>query len=285
MIVLSGRRAVFAALFALCAATACAPPAGRYDAAARQAGLTEQIVRGQRFHHKIYRNANTVQDGLLHVFIEGDASVKQALRFSPPDPTPRRAMMLRMMQNGPAGAILLGRPCYQGLFAMDGCEIRHLGPERYSDEIVTSLLAALQDEMRHAAAGRAVLIGYSGGGTLAMLLAARLPATVALVTLAGNLDNRSLAAFHHSPALSGSLDPADLPPLPRNLLHLHFFGEKDAEVPVLLAQNTLARQRVTPVIMLGFDHACCWESLWPEINARLQNSLQPPAAYSGGNAG
>lgn len=284
MIESSGWRAVFAALLALCVATACAPPAARYDAAARQAGFAEQIVRGQRFHHKIYRNANTVPDGVLHVFIEGDASVKQALRASPPDPTPRRALMLRMMQNGPAGAILLGRPCYQGLFAMDGCEIRHLGPERYSDEIVVSMFAALQGEMRQSGASRAVLIGYSGGGTLAMLLAARLPTAVVLVTLAGNLDNRALAAFHHSPALSGSLDPADLPPLPRNLLQLHFFGEKDAEVPVSLAQNTLARQRATPVIMRGFDHVCCWESLWPEINARLQISLPPSAAVSGGKA-
>jgi dienelactone hydrolase len=168
---------------------------------------------------------------------------------------------------------------------MDGCEIRHLGPERYSDEIVASMLAALQHEMRHAGASRAVLIGYSGGGTLAMLLAARLPAAVALVTLAGNLDNGTLAAFHHSPALSGSLDPADLPPLPRNLLQLHLFGEKDAEVPVSLAQNTLARQRVKPVIMRGFDHACCWEDLWPEINARLQISLRPNATVSGSKAG
>jgi pimeloyl-ACP methyl ester carboxylesterase len=35
-----------------------------------------------------------------------------------------------------------------------------------------------------------VLIGYSGGGTLAMLLAARVPETRGVITIAGNLDIR-----------------------------------------------------------------------------------------------
>jgi len=274
-------RAAAAALFVLCAAAGCAPPAGRYDAAAGSAGLSERIVKGQRFHHKIFSNAHAVQNGALHVFIEGDTSVKQALRTSPPDPTPRRALMLRMMQNDAAAAIMLGRPCYHGLFAADKCAVRHLGPERYSEEVVASMHSVLQDEIRRSGARRAVLIGYSGGGTLAMLLAARTPATAALVTLAGNLDNMALTAHHHAPALSGSLDPADLPPLARSMLQLHFFGARDKVAPAALAQKTLARQNAEPVILQDFDHECCWETVWPVIHPRIHAVLQQSPSASG----
>ena len=266
-----------AVFFVLCAVTGCASPSGRYDATARTAGDSEHVVKGQRFHHKIYRNAVSAQNGMLHVFIEGDVSVRQALDSSPPDPTPRKALMLRMMQDDSSAAILLGRPCYHGLYVMDACEIRHLGPERYSEEIVASMLTALEGEMRTAGAGQVVLIGYSGGGALAMLLAARLRAAVALVTLAGNLDNAALITYHHSPALTGSLDPADMASLPRAMRQLHFFGGRDEEVPVELARKTLTRQDVAPIIIPGFDHDCCWEGFWPVIRSYLDPVLQRPS--------
>lgn len=240
---------------------------------------------GQRFHHKIYRNGHAVQDGVLHVFIEGDVSVKQALRTSPPDPTPRGALMLRMMRLDSAGAILLGRPCHHGLYVMDQCEVRHIGPERYSAETVDSMQAALQDEMRQSGADRAVLIGYSGGGALAMLLAGHMPGIAAVVTLAGNLDNTALVDLHGAPPLTGSLDPASQPRLPPSVLQLHFFGELDENIPLSAAQNTLIRQNATPIIMRGFDHECCWENIWPEILMRLPPALGQPSIVSGRNAG
>lgn len=269
-------RAALAALLAAGVATGCASPAKQYDRAALAANFSEKIVQGKRFHHKIYRNSHAVQDGVLFVFIEGDVSVKQALRSSSPDPTPSHKLMLRLMQNAEVGAILLGRPCYHGLFALDHCEIRHLGPERYSAEIVESMIGALQTELDHSGAKQVNFVGYSGGGALAMLMAAHHPGTAVLVTLSGNLDNTSLVAHHKALALSGSLNPADLPPLPRSIRQLHFFGAEDENVPASLAQKTLTRQNAAPIIMQEFDHECCWQDIWPEIQFRLQSSLLNP---------
>ncbi len=258
----------------------CTSPTGKYDGAAAGVNFAGEVIQGGRFHHKIYRNGHDAGGGVLHVFIEGDASVKQALRSSPPDPTPRHPLMLHLMQKDESGAILLGRPCYHGLFTIDGCEIRHLGPERYSPEIVKSMIAALQSELDHSGATRVILVGYSGGGTLAFLMAAQFPGVAALVTLAGNLDSAALVTHHHSPALSGSLDPADLPALPRSIRQLHFFGSKDENVPASLAQKTLTRQGAAPIIMQGFDHECCWRDIWPDIRMRLETGLRPPAIMS-----
>lgn len=113
-----------------------------------------------------------------------------------------------------------------------------------------------------------------------MLLAARFHPVVALVTLAGNLDNTALIRYHHSPALAGSLDPADMASLPRAMRQLHFFGGRDVDVPVELARKTLALQDVTPIIIQGFDHDCCWESFWPVIRAHLDPVLLGPSPIS-----
>lgn len=273
-------RAGIIALLVAGVAAGCASPAQKYDGAALGANFSEHIIQGARFHHKIYRNNHALQGGTLHVFIEGDASVKQALRSSPPDPTPRQLLMLRLMKQDKAGAILLGRPCYHGMFTEDNCEIRHLGPERYSAESVASMTSALQSEMRHSGARQVIFFGYSGGGALAILMAAQYPGTAAIVTLAGNLDNTALTAYHKSPPLAGSLDPADLPALPRAVIQLHFFGDRDGNVPVSLAQKTLIRQNALPVILPGIDHECCWQNVWPDIQAQLQSALRQPAITS-----
>lgn len=270
--------AALAALAAIAGViTGCASPAQKYDRTAQRADISEHTVQGARFHHKIYRNNQALRGGALHVFIEGDASVKQALRSVPPDPTPRHSLMLRLMQEDKAGAILLGRPCYHGMFATDNCEIRHLGPERYSAEIVESMIKALQTELQHSETQQVIFFGYSGGGTVAFLMAAQHPRTAAIVTLAGNLDNITLAAHHNSPPLSGSLNPADMAPLPRTIVQLHYFGAKDEIVPAALAQRTLIRQNVAPVIFPGIDHDCCWRDVWPDIQAQLHAALSPPA--------
>ena len=49
-----------------------------------------------------------------------------------------------------------------------------------------------------------VLIGYSGGGTLAWLMASRIPETTRVVTIAANLDIDEWTRIHGDSPLSGS---------------------------------------------------------------------------------
>jgi pimeloyl-ACP methyl ester carboxylesterase len=114
-----------------------------------------------------------------------------------------------------------------------------------------------------------VLIGYSGGGTLAMLLAPRLSNTVRVVTLAANLDVSAWAAYHTFTPLSGSLDPAREAPLGAHISQLHLTGARDRQIPPWLAAPVVARQPYAELVVLpGFDHRCCWEAQWPALLAR-----------------
>ena len=134
----------------------------------------------------------------------------------------------------------LSRPArYHGFATQPGCNPALWTDRRYADEVVASLAAALGR-----LAGREqplVLIGYSGGGTLAMLLAPRLPTVVAVVTVAANLDIATWAELHHYRPLVGSLNPADQRPLDPRILQLHFAGELDYRVPPQLIQAALIR--------------------------------------------
>jgi membrane-bound lytic murein transglycosylase len=61
---------------------------------------------------------------------------------------------------------------------------------RYSPEVVASMVSALRRFLTLHPSRRVVLIGYSGGGTLAWLMAGQVSETAAIVTVAANLDRR-----------------------------------------------------------------------------------------------
>ncbi|MFY9477644.1 MAG: hypothetical protein WAQ08_08300 [Aquabacterium sp.] len=129
---------------------------------------------------------------------------------------------------------------------------------------------------RRHGASRLVLVGYSGGGAVAALLAARRADVVALVTVAGNLDHQAWTSLHGIRPLDSSLNPIDQAGRLARLRQWHLVGEQDRVVPADLVRAFVARQgsgaQATVIVELGFGHACCWAQQWP----RLWTSLALP---------
>jgi pimeloyl-ACP methyl ester carboxylesterase len=125
------------------------------------------------------------------------------------------------------------------------------------------------------------LIGYSGGGVLAMLIAARIEQVGTVVTIGANLDIAAWADHHGFSRLVGSLNPATQPPLPARIRQIHLAGERDIRVPAHLSEPAAARQPNAQFLRLpDFDHNCCWERAWPAILAGLKQrefALDPRA--------
>jgi pimeloyl-ACP methyl ester carboxylesterase len=125
------------------------------------------------------------------------------------------------------------------------------------------------------------LIGYSGGGVLAMLIAPRVEQVRRVVTVAANLDIDAWADHHGYSRLSGSLNPATAPPLPITIRQLHLAGGRDLRVPPYLSRPVAARQPGAEYLLLAdFDHTCCWERAWPSILASLAGPLARPFAMT-----
>lgn len=257
------RICAFAAILAL---SACAAPFSRLDHEAGELGLARADVPGLGFTHAVYRNraARGTQGSTLHVYIEGDGTPWIDGRHAAVDPTPRTPIALRLMALDGSPALLLGRPCYHGHHADSGCAPGLWTDARYSEAVVASMAHALSAIALEGA--RLTLIGHSGGGTLAMLLAERVRAVDTVITVAGNLDVAAWAGSHGYEPLSGSLDPSARAALPLRIRQVHLAGGRDREVPADLIAAAAARQPgARLVIRPEFDHACCWARDWREL--------------------
>jgi len=259
----------------VCLTIACATPSERIVAQAKQLGFARDEVVGTKFRHAIFGKALPPETSILHVYIGGDGSPARAVRNIPADPTPRREPMLRLMalDNGPS--LFLGRPCYHDT---GPCDPLHWTQGRYGEPVVASMVKALVNFVRKQQLNpqmQWVLIGFSGGGTLATLMAERLPRTRAVVTIAGNLDIDAWAKHHGYRALDHSLNPVERPALPPQIVQIHLRGGRDANVPGRFAREFMARQpRAREVVEPAFDHACCWEEIWADTLADLERELQ-----------
>lgn len=242
----------------------------RFETKAMAAHLIVTELDSGSFRHKVYaRPAATEQrNDLAIVFIEGDGLpwTDGGTRIAD-DPTPRRALALELLLKTRAPAWYLTRPCYNGLLDLR-CNPSLWTDARYSKAVVVSMTAALQQHARAQGIERILLIGYSGGGTLAMLIAPHLDNLAGVVTIAANLDVSAWTAAHGYLPLDASLNPADEPPYSKAPI-VHFIGERDATVP----PSTLTRYFETHAgeeawRYPDFDHRCCWVERWPELLER-----------------
>lgn len=259
----------------VCLTIACATPSARIEAQARQLGFARDEVVGTTFRHTVFGKALPAETSILHVYIGGDGSPARAVRNIPADPTPRREPMLRLMALDDGPSLFLGRPCYHDT---GPCDPLHWTQGRYGEPVVASMVEALVNfakERQLSPNLRWVLIGFSGGGTLATLMAERLPGTSAVITIAGNLDIDAWATHHGYRALDPSLNPVERPALRSDIVQIHLRGGRDTNIPGRFAREFMARQpRAREVVEPAFDHACCWEEIWPDTLEDLERELQ-----------
>jgi hypothetical protein len=255
-----------AILIVILAAAACASPQARFHAQLAAAGLRGETVRGAGFDHLVVRKPGKAS-GALHVYIEGDGVPWLTPERPSDDPTPRTPLALELMLRDPREALYVGRPCYFGIGGNE-CSARVWTDQRYSNAVVVSMGAALGRALGGEARRPVRLIGYSGGGVLATLLAHRVPDVESVITIGANLDVAAWTALHSYTPLGGSLDPAALPP--SQVPERHLVGSDDRNVPpALLRRHARNRANVEVIERPRFDHVCCWVEAWTEILAKL----------------
>ena len=268
----SGRLTAFVAFGLLLGS--CATPAENFDTTASDLGVTRQVATGAGFRHALFWKPGATASTTLHVYIDGDGTLS-FVGYAVSDPTSRNPLILRLMSLDPAPAVLLGRPCYHGLAADPGCESKLWTSGRYSDAVVTSMAAVARQLVAQGPYRRIVWFGYSGGGALAMLLAARVPETAGVITVAADLDIDAWTDARGFDRLTGSLNPARQPPLADAIVQHHYAGAHDDVVPPSVTAKGV-RRPADLTIVRDYDHHCCWEKLWPQVLADLGRAgLQP----------
>lgn len=229
-------------------------------------------VQAQFKHLLVSRAPISAQQ--LHVYIEGDGIPFYRRLQIANDPSPPFPMMLVMMQQDPAPGIYLGRPCYfAGSYPAltdTACNYHYWTDARYSEAVVTSMINALRQQLTQYSAREITLIGHSGGGILALLMAARMPEVTQLVTLAANMDTRAWTQYHHYNRMRNSLNPADSIKVAQPQLQLHFAGGRDDNIPPSLGENFLNHLGLRYRILPDNDHNCCWRQQWPQLLREIE---------------
>ena len=212
----------------------------------------------------------TINSEVLTVYLEGDGFAWLNSHQPSPDPTPLDPLALRLALAQPDGnAAYLGRPCQYLDTQQAPCATRYWGEARFAENVVRSLDQAVGQLKFRAGAQRVVLIGYSGGGALAMLLAARRSDVQRVVTVAGNLDHTAWTRHHRVTPLHGSLNPVTLRSGLADVEQLHLVGEQDRIIPPLLIEAFVAGypagNRAQVRVLPGYDHRCCWAQNWGQL--------------------
>lgn len=249
---------------------ACSTPQTRIEALAIAHGLEPLVLTGGEFELRAYFKPSSTGDRALRVYLEGDGTPWIGRGRVSSDPTPRHPLALRLMIADPDPALYLGRPCYHDRVDAGPCRPALWTQARYSSLVVESMAAALRSFVIAHDVERLTLIGYSGGGVLAWLLAERLPDVDRLVTIAANLDIDAWTDRHGYSRLTHSLNPATGPPLPDGIEQIHLVGSRDTNVPVeILASLPMQASTRAAILVLEADHGCCWDTMWPTLLARL----------------
>lgn len=267
----------------------CAGPSGHFDNLAERYALQRKVMPGTAFQHVVYWQRPVVpekrrsaslsaepcrankRDTLpLRIYLGSDGTPWLQGRWPSRDPTPREPVTLRWLAQDPGPAVLVGRPCYHGQHQTAGCSSLQWTAARYSARTVASMRVVIAELMRETDR-QAVLIGYSGGGVLAVLLAELLPNVCAVVTVAANLDTAAWTARHDYLPLTASLNPAERPPLAAPINQLHLAGARDRNVPSAIIRAYANRQpKAAYWVLPAYTHSCCWPQVWPAVLAWMR---------------
>ncbi|MBL8379805.1 MAG: alpha/beta hydrolase [Burkholderiales bacterium] len=203
----------------------------------------------------------------LTIYLESDGAPWPWPDEPPSDPTPVVPTVVRMAAADRAPAVAyVGRPCqYLRPDRLAVCDPAFWTLGRFSEAAVAMTNAAVEELRRRHGASRIDLVGYSGGGAMAVLVASRRSDVSCLVTVAAPLDIDAWTVAKQVTPLYGSLNPTNFP-LPTSVRQTHFRGVQDQVVPLHTISRYLAQAPHSQVVDVPrYGHDCCWAGNWSEL--------------------
>ncbi|MDR1920209.1 MAG: alpha/beta hydrolase [Candidatus Adiutrix sp.] len=219
-----------------------------------------------------FRLAAMIKDGAaaakeLVVYVEGDGRGVVRGRVAA-DPTPRTAMGFELAVQDPAPTVLYLARIGQFQTGQTGAAYKSFwSNKRLSGEAVEAAGRAVDQAKARLNSEKIHLIGYSGGGGLAVLLAERRRDVLTLTTVAGLLDIDWWVREKRFMPLAGSLNPAAQAVRLAHIPQIHFYGVEDAVIPPGMSAHFRTRAAFSNYrrVAVETDHWNKWPLLWPEL--------------------
>jgi len=241
---------------------ACATSKFDYQSFAHQHQLEVQVLSGAPYKHYGVYSLN--ESDILNVYIEGDGRPWLYGRVVADDPTSHSPLALKLMAQDQGAALYLGRPCFIVGASEAPCKSGDWTAERYSTSIVLSMLEALSTFRNQFSFSKVRLIGYSGGGALAVLMADKVPGLVGVLTVSGNLNTQAWVESHGFLPLTGSLNPIVSSKL-EGVTHEHWVGLNDMNVDPAYSLDFQGVHGGVRRVFDSYGHVCCWKDDWAKL--------------------
>lgn len=239
---------------------------------AKKVGWKEHAIQTSLFTLKAYGSSASSNTKMLTIYIEGDGLAWLSEDSPSNNPTPMIPTGLNMavhdQKNKPIA--YLARPC-QFVFkeAWRTCRQDYWTNLRFSPDVIHAMNQAVEYLKQYYHAQQIVLIGYSGGGTIATLLSAKRQDVMQLITVAAILDIDHWVRQEHLTPLYGSLNPADAWIKLISIPQTHWVGGKDKvvskDVALAFVQRFPAAKKPKINVVQGFNHTCCWARDWMSL--------------------
>ncbi|MDX1917364.1 MAG: dienelactone hydrolase family protein [Rickettsiaceae bacterium] len=237
-------------------------------------GFTKKEVSGGLFNLTTFQKITEIKKPYIF-YIEGDgyAFDPNTQRITS-NPTPRNMMMLRLaIRDKRPNVTYIARPCqFTPIHTQGNCHEIYWSDKRMSEEVVESINEVINKISSHK--HPIDLVGFSGGGGIAVLVAERNKNVKSIVTIGGNLDHVSFNKYHNVRPMIGSLNPIDYATKINTMPQMHFAGGKDKVVPPFIAQDFVSASKnnkcVKSLINNNASHVNGWEEYFQK------NAIEAP---------
>ncbi len=227
-------------------------------------------IKGEEFVLRVYYRFDH-PGAPLHVYIEGDGRAWLSRSRASRNPSPKNPVALQLAaKDSTENVMYIARPCQYVSFKKNPqCEFPYWTHKRFAPEIIDSVSAVIDIGKKRARAKRLDIIGFSGGGAVAVLAAARRRDVGSLRTVAGNLDHQAWTQHHKVDALNGSLNAADVAKSVAHIPQIHYVGSQDEIVGEYVAESFRSKAGRDNCIRIQtvprVTHSKGWEKVWYKL--------------------
>jgi len=229
--------------------------------------LNKQIIKTKQFQiFTAHKDLNQCENERVYIYIEGDGLAWRTKNQVSNNPTPSNPVSLHIMNSvNQKCSIYLARPCQ---YTTQVCNKKYWTSHRYSYNIIQSYNELIDNIKSTYKIKDFVVVGYSGGGAIATLLATQRKDIDSIITIASNIDTLAWTSYHGITPLYGSLNPADFTYLLKNIQQYYLVGIEDNTVPPIVFES-FKKHTKNPYnlhrYMYKTNHYTNWDTIYKDF--------------------
>jgi hypothetical protein len=262
--------------------SACADIENRIEQAnilSHETGFQRSVIETSFFKIVTFSRFGSKLDKVT-IYIEGDGYAFIDRNSPSANPTPKNPVSLKLaLLDDSENVIYMARPCQYLHSGEDiNCAVEYWTDKRYAVEVLKAFSQVIDKLKESKQVKQFRLVGYSGGATIAAILAAARADVVDLRTIAGNLDITTFTREHNLSAMPDSLNPVDYASSLATLPQVHYIASNDKIVTKAISDHYIAAIKmydpniacVQVITIEGISHAKGWDTFWTD-NQRQQS--------------